>query len=442
MSVSTLKWVLIVALMIACFERRAKAWMSSRIQNSAARPQWRSRESMFVPQIGRRGSLFAPLESAKSLSIALDRSVVPRGLFGGNLMTVAGVALLASQVLKVRLQGKSAGGGGAYEEEYEDEYEDEYEQGLLPAFLEKVGDKTKEVVSKVVSVAKVPFVTAWLFVKLCLKVVFAKVALAVETVSSTVNEFIEFDPADRLDITDWKICVLDERELMEGDIVRYRFELANDNAVLPLSVGQEVVMCAVDSRDKVLKGSFFPVSKANERGYFEVLVDRKATDADVGGFGRNLDTLALGDEVAFKGGRYRLNYMGSEPIYGVSVAASHLGIAPSLQILRGILADSKSSVEDTELLWLNERERDFVCEEEVEELEYKHIEKLAVSRIVEEDLYAAAFARNELIQEAVTPYDEGRLGVICAPDYIVPGLRRLFQDLGYPADNILTVPLG
>ena len=86
MSVSTLKWVLIVALMIACFERRAQAWMSSRIQNSAARPQWRSRESMFVPQIGRRGSLFAPLESAKSLSIALDRSVVPRGLFGGTLI--------------------------------------------------------------------------------------------------------------------------------------------------------------------------------------------------------------------------------------------------------------------------------------------------------------------------------------------------------------------
>ena len=139
--------------------------------------------------------------------------------------------------------------------------------------------------------------------------------------------------------------------------------------------------------------------------------------------------MALGDEVAFKGGRYRLNYMGSEPIYGVSVAASHLGIAPSLQILRGILADSKSSVEDIELLWLNEREKNF-CLRRREELEYKHIEKLAVSRIVEEDLYAAAFAQNELIQEAVTPYDKGRLGVICAPDYIVPGPAEAVSGLG------------
>ena len=109
-----------------------------------------------------------------------------------------------------------------------------------------------------ISVAKLPFVTVWLFVKLCMKVMFAKVALAAETVSSTVNEFIEFDPADRLDITDWKICVLDERELMQGGIVRYRFELANDNAVLPLSVGQELVLCSVDSRDKVLKGILLP----------------------------------------------------------------------------------------------------------------------------------------------------------------------------------------
>jgi|MDTB01.3.fsa_nt_gb hypothetical protein len=441
MLISSLKSILVVMLAITIFERQVCAWIPSHVQSSTARQNWRSHVSGIMPQKGGRGALFTPLESAKSLSIALDRSVVPRGIFGGNVAAVAGFTLLISQVLKSRVRSK-ASGGSAHIEEYQDEYEDDYEQGLLPALLEKLGDKAKEVVSRSISVAKVPFVAAWMFMKLCVKVLFAKVALMTEIVSSFVNEFIEFDPADIVDIKDWKICVLDERELMEGDIVRYRFELANDNAMLPVSIGQEVVMCAIDSRDKVLKGSFFPVSKTSDRGFFEVLVDRKATDADSGGFGRNLDTLALGDEVAFKGGRHRLNYMGNEPIYGVSVAASHLGIAPSLQILRGILGDQKSSVEDSELLWLNEDERYFACEEEVEELEYKHIEKLAVSRIVEEDLYAAAFARNELIQDAVTPYDEGRLGVICAPDYVVPGLRRLFQDLGYPSDNILTVPVS
>ena len=77
--------------------------------------------------------------------------------------------------------------------------------------------------------------------------------------------------------------------------------------------------------------------------------------------------------------------------YAAYPCASQLGIAPALQILRGVLGDKRGSVE-MELLWLNENERDFVCEEEIEELEYKHIEKLAVSRMVE-DLYAAGFAR-------------------------------------------------
>jgi cytochrome-b5 reductase len=172
------------------------------------------------------------------------------------------------------------------------------------------------------------------------------------------------------------------------------------------------------------------------------LVDRSHSSVEANAFNRNLDTLALGDEIAFKGGRGRLTYLGPDAVYGISVAASHLGIAPALQLLRGVLGDRRSAIEDTELLWLNEHEEDFVCQEDVEALEYRHIEKLAVSRIVEEDLYASAFAKSEPVQQAITPYDEGRLGVICAPDYIVPGLRKLFQDLGYPSDNIITVPIA
>lgn len=429
-----------VILAIMVFERQVWAWIPSQTQISAVSPHYRSHLGGFERHIGRRGKLSMPLESTKSLSVALDRSVVPRGMFDGKLPMIAALAILVSQAFRNRVRSRTSG-GLAYHGELEDEYADEDEQALLPALLEKLGDKAKELASKVVSVAKVPFVTVWMVVKLFLKVVYAKISLLAESISSTVNEFIEFDPADTIDITDWKVCVLDERELMKGDIVRYRFGLANENAALPVTVGQEVVMCAVDSRDRVLKGSFFPVSKVTDRGFFEVLVDRKADNADIRSFGTNLDTLALGDEAAFKGGRYRLNYMGNEPIHGISLAASQLGVAPALQILRGVLGDKRGSVEEMELLWLNENERDFVCEEEIEELEYKHIEKLAVSRIVEEDLYAAGFARSELVQDAVTPYDEGRLGVICAPDYVVPGLRRLFQDLGYPPDNILVVPI-
>lgn len=396
-----------------------------------------------------RGSLFGPLKSAKSLSIALDRSVVPRGALGGYMGQLFVFGVFVRQFLKFREKRNLARVGEYDDDDVYDDSDDEYYEdsdsyvkGLLPSLIEKVSEKVGTLASKVLNVVKVPFVSTALFVALCLKVVAAKLFYTYETAVSFVNDFIEFDPADIMNIKDWRICVLDERELLDGGIVRYRFELPNDNAVLPLTVGQELVMCAVDARDKVLKSSFYPVSKSSERGFFEVLVDRAHSSVEASNFNRNLDTLALGDEIAFKGGRQRLNYMGIEPIYGISVAASHLGIAPAIQLLRGVLGDRRSAVEDTELLWLNEDEEDFVCEDDVEGLEYRHIEKLAVSRIVEEDLYAAAYAKSEAIQEAIAPYDEGRLGVICAPDYIVPGLRKLFQDLGYPADNIITVPIA
>ena len=44
---------------------------------------------------------------------------------------------------------------------------------------------------------------------------------------------------------------------MKGDIVRYRFGLANENAALPVTVGQEVVMCAVDSETGFSRIFFF-----------------------------------------------------------------------------------------------------------------------------------------------------------------------------------------
>lgn len=197
-------------------------------------------------------------------------------------------------------------------------------------------------------------------------------------------------------------------------------------------------MCLVDSRDRVLKESYFPVSSIGTRGFFDILVKRGGNEAST--FVRSLETLALGDELAFKGGKYRLNYLGQDdPISSMTVVTSGLGIAPTLQMLRGILADRESTVEDIELLWLNENKDDFVCENDVESLELRHIEKLVVTRVIENDIYGRDLLKNEQIQETVSPYEEGRVAIICAPDYIASALRTLFQDLGYPTENILSI---
>jgi len=199
-------------------------------------------------------------------------------------------------------------------------------------------------------------------------------------------------------------------------------------------------MCSVDAKDRVLKESFFPVSSHSARGYFDILLRRGEETTP---FARTLETLALGDELAFKAGRYRLNYLGpDEEITTMSLVASGLGIAPTLQILRGILPDRDSTVEDTELLWINEDKEDFVCENDVDLLELRHIEKLLVTRVVEKDLYGRDLIRNEQVRKSISPYEPGRVAVLCAPDYVVSNLQMLYADLGYPPEAVLVVSVN
>ena len=200
--------------------------------------------------------------------------------------------------------------------------------------------------------------------KLVSRVVTAKTMAFIDNVTG----FLDFDPEENIDIKDWKVCSLYERESLPGGYMRYRFEMGNEAGVLPLYIGQELQMCAIDAKDRVFKDSVFPISGPKPRGYFDILLRREKEGDD--SFSRALDSVPLGDELAFKGGRYRLKYAGGDSsINAVTLVASGLGIAPAVQIARGVLLDRQSTVEDMELLWVNEDEKDFVCSEDVESLE-------------------------------------------------------------------------
>ena len=200
--------------------------------------------------------------------------------------------------------------------------------------------------------------------KLVSRVVTAKTMAFVDNVSN----FLDFDPEESVDIKDWKVCSLYERESLTGGYMRYRFEMGNEAGVLPLYIGQELQMCAIDAKDRVFKESVFPISGPKPRGYFDILLKRAKEGDD--SFSKALDSIPLGDELAFKGGKYRLKYTGGDSsISAVTLVASGLGIAPAIQIVRGILPDRESTVDDMELLWVNEDEKDFICTEDVESLE-------------------------------------------------------------------------
>ena len=108
-------------------------------------------------------------------------------------------------------------------------------------------------------------------------------------------------------------------------------------------------------------------------------------------------------------------------------------------MLRGVLPGKDTTVREAEVLWINEEKADFVCNKEVESLEYRYIEKLFVSRVIQADLFGMDIGKNEKVLESLSPYEEGRIAVVCGPDYVVSRARNIFLDLGYPSENILSV---
>ena len=118
---------------------------------------------------------------------------------------------------------------------------------------------------------------------------------------------------------------------------------------------------------------------------------------------------------------------------------SSAGVAPCLQILREILPDPDSTVEEIELLWLNEDKTEFILEDEITALERQYKNKLVASRFVDVDLYGLNFTQSDELLGSLSPHESGRIAIVCAPLFISGKAKRLFQDIGYPAENIMVI---
>jgi len=76
----------------------------------------------------------------------------------------------------------------------------------------------------------------------------------------------------------------------------------------------------------------------------------------------------------------------------------------------------------------------------IESLEFRHIEKLNIKRLVEDDLYGKGFTQKDEILEGLSEFTKGRIAVVCAPEYVIGKARSLLSnDLKYPLDDIITI---
>lgn len=150
--------------------------------------------------------------------------------------------------------------------------------------------------------------------------------------------------------------------------------------------------------------------------------------------------MSLGEELAVKAGKRRLQYRGEDdPIEALSFIVSGQGIAPTLQIIKTITSDSDSAIGDLEVLWINERKKDFVLNSEMEDLESKNSEKLFVTRVIDKEAINEKTQINDQLREAVMPYQKGRLALLLGPEIFIKKSQELCLELGYPLENILSI---
>ena len=167
--------------------------------------------------IRKAGKLFA-----YSQGLTLDRSAIPRGFalvketnnFAILFLSAIIVARLFPRKLKIPMPSMT--------------FED-MERFLWPNWLQNI-----------IETIKTPIIQFSMFIKLCVKVVIAKTIFIIASIFNFVNHTLDWNPPEELETTDWNVCVLDERENLSGGIIKYRFELPNPSATVPLNVGQEV----------------------------------------------------------------------------------------------------------------------------------------------------------------------------------------------------------
>lgn len=163
-----------------------------------------------------------------------------------------------------------------------------------------------------------------------------------------------------------------EKEEISHDTRRYRFGLPSKQHILGLPIGQHIhLSCTI--KDELVIRAYTPVSCDDDLGYVDLVVKVYKANVhpkfpDGGKMSQHLDSLSIGDTIAFRGPSGKLQYLGNgkfsikklrkDPADNISVKkvnmiAGGTGITPMLQLIREILKKSDDKTECS-LLFANQ----------------------------------------------------------------------------------------
>lgn len=243
-----------------------------------------------------------------------------------------------------------------------------------------------------------------------------------------------------------------EKEEISHDTRKYRFELPSDEHILGLPVGQHIHLSAQINNELVIR-SYTPVSSDDDKGFVDLVVKVYKKNVhpkfpDGGKMTQYLDSMKIGDKIAFRGPSGKLQYLGNgklsikklrkDPpqivnVKKINMIAGGSGITPMLQLVNEVL---KRSGDDTQLalLYANQSEEDILLRDDLDVLAAKHQEQFkvwyTVDRASESWKFSVGFVNEVMIQDNLFPPSSDTITVMCGPPPMInfaclPNLEKL-----------------
>lgn len=227
----------------------------------------------------------------------------------------------------------------------------------------------------------------------------------------------------------------------------YRFDFPNKGDQLGLVVAScLVVKEKIDG--KVIVRPYTPVSKNSETGHVDLIV--KAYPAPWGKMGRHLESMKVGDELAFKGPFKKFEYKANSK-KSIGMIAGGTGITPMLQVVREILENPRDRTQ-VHLIFANETEQDIILRNQLDALSYLydnfHVH-YTLTHAPEAWRGSTGYVNQEMVETHLPPPSDDCMIMVCGPPPMMKAisgdknkdksqgeLQGLLKAMGYTKDNV------
>uniref|UniRef100_A0A8C6RKD7 NADH-cytochrome b5 reductase n=1 Tax=Nannospalax galili TaxID=1026970 RepID=A0A8C6RKD7_NANGA len=286
------------------------------------------------------------------------------------------------------------------------------------------------------------------------------------------REFITLrDPAAKYPLP------LIEKEQINHNTRRFRFELPSPNHVLGLPVGNYVHLLAQIDDELVIR-AYTPVSSDDDQGFVDLIIKIYFKNVHPrhpkgGKMTQYLENMKIGDTILFRGPTGHLFYHGSgcqiraaevrsififlgkltikqdkaskpekKLVRHLGMIAGGTGITPMLQLIRHIIRNPSDRTRMS-LIFANQTEEDILVRKELEEIARTYFFQFNLWYTLDKPpagwKYSSGFVTANMIKEHLPPPGKATLILVCGPPPLIQtAAYPSLELLGYTKDMVFT----